>query len=405
MSKPKRTKAAALPVNTLHTVKGESWAITAPATRDHTVAGLLAHCKVDLSEWEVKESSVSMHEMGSIPRTTGSKANGWERKSTTPVITPLYRVWVSLKRKTAVIAVRAEIDDLRQAFKKEARAAASGVTRRRAAASGGKRSGLMLEVAIPDLHMGKLAWAKETGYQNYDITIAQKVHDQAIEKIMDRTSGLKFDKIVYVVGNDLLNADNAQNTTTGGTPQHCDVRFQKTFRTTRMMVSAAIQRLRSRGPVLVPVVPGNHDTLSSWCLGHSLECLVEGYGWKDVYIDNGPTKRKYVEWGKVMLMLTHGDKGKHAGYPLLMATEQREMFGRTAFHEVHLGHLHGLLTREINGVRVRVLSALTATDAWHSEMGYVGNVRAAEGIIWDRQEGNVGNVIYTAPDTDSRILR
>ncbi len=391
-----------MPLNTLHAVKGESWAITAPATRDHTVAGLLAHCKVDLSEWEVKESSVSMHEMGSIPRTTGSKADGWERKSTAPVITPLYRVWVSLKRKTAVIAVRAEIEEMRAAFKKEIRATAP---RQAAPARVGKKSGLMLEVAIPDLHMGKLAWAKETGYQNYDITIAQKVHDQAIEKILDRTAGLKFDKIVYVVGNDLLNADNAQNTTTGGTPQHCDVRFQKTFRTTRMMVSDAIRKLRSRGPVLVPVVPGNHDTLSSWCLGHSLECLVEGYGWKDVYIDNGPTKRKYVEWGKVMLMLTHGDKGKHAGYPLLMATEQREMFGRTAFHEVHLGHLHGLLTREINGVRVRVLSALTATDAWHSEMGYVGNVRAAEGIIWDSQEGNVGNVIYTAPDTDSRILR
>ncbi len=402
MDKRKQKREVAPASGTEHAKKGESWAITAPATRDHTVEGLLAHCKVDLSEWEVKESSVSMHEMGTVPRTTRkSKEEGWVRPSTAPVATPLYRVWVSLKRKTAVIAVRQELEDLKKYFIIKARASAPKAR----PASAAKKSGLMLEVAIPDLHMGKLAWAKETGYQNYDITIAQKVHDQAIEKIMDRTAGLKFDKIVYVVGNDLLNADNAQNTTTGGTPQHCDVRFQKTFRTTRIMVSAAIQKLRSRGSVLVPVVPGNHDTLSSWCLGHSLECLVEGYGWKDVYVDNGPNKRKYVEWGKVMLMLTHGDKGKHAGYPLLMATEQREMFGRTAFHEVHLGHLHGLLTREINGVRVRVLSALTATDAWHSEMGYVGNVRAAEGIIWDREEGNVGNVIYTAPDTDSRILR
>ncbi len=403
MDKRKQKREVAPAAGTEHSKKGESWAITAPSTRDHTVEGLLAHCKVDLSEWEVKESSVSMHEMGSIPRTTRkSKADGWVRPSTEPVVTPLYRVWVSLKRKTAVIAVRQELEDLKKYFIIKAKASAPKASSGRVK---GRSSGLMLEVAIPDLHMGKLAWAKETGYQNYDISIAEKLHDQAIEKIMDRTSGMKFDKVVYVVGNDLLNADNAQNTTTGGTPQHCDVRFQKTFRTTRMMVSAAIQKLRSRAPVLVPVVPGNHDTLSSWCLGHSLECLVEGYGWKDVYVDNGPTKRKYVEWGKVMLMLTHGDKGKHAGYPLLMATEQREMFGRTAFHEVHLGHLHGLLTREINGVRVRVLSALTATDAWHSEMGYVGNVRAAEGIIWDREEGNVGNVIYTAPDTDSRILR
>ena len=38
-----------------------------------------------------------------------------------------------------------------------------------------------------------------------------------------------------------------------------------------------------------------------------------------------------------MLMFTHGDKEKPADMPLIMATEQPEMFARAKHHEVHCG--------------------------------------------------------------------
>lgn len=261
-------------------------------------------------------------------------------------------------------------------------------------------SGVMVEVSKPDLHMGKLAWAKETGYTNYDSQIAAELDKQADEVLLHRTSAHKPQQIVLVVGNDLLNADNLQSTTTGGTPQHCDVRYQKTFRTTRLMVTESINRWRQVAPVRVVMVPGNHDTLSTWHLGDSLECVFEGC--KDVVIENHPTQRKYYRWGRVMLMWTHGHKGAHAGYPLLMATEQREMFGATSWHEIHLGHLHQVNLRELNGVRVRVLPSLCAADAWHAEMGYVGNIRSAEAYVWDK-DGMVGTAVFSAPDYDSRL--
>lgn len=263
------------------------------------------------------------------------------------------------------------------------------------------RSGHMLELSIPDLHMGKLAWAKETGHQNYDSGIAAKLFRDAVDTLVRRTEAFNPEQICLVVGNDLLNTDNVQHTTTHGTPQHSDVRYQKTFRTTRMMVADAIRTLRQISPVRVVMVPGNHDTLSIWHLGDSLECLFEGQ--RDVVIENNPTSRKYFRWGQVMLMWTHGDKGKHDKYPLLMAKEQREMFGACTWHEVHLGHLHQVSLRELNGVRVRILPSLCAADAWHAEMGYVGNIRSAEGYVWDH-DGLVSVATYTAPDYDVRVL-
>ena len=104
--------------------------------------------------------------------------------------------------------------------------------------------------------------------------------------------------------------------------------------------------------------------------------------------------RKYHQYGKCMLMLTHGDKGKREDYPLLMATEQAKMFGETRFREAHTGHVHQTKTQEFHGVRVRILSALCPPDAWHAENGYVGNLRSAESYVWDREEGLVGQFFY-----------
>jgi hypothetical protein len=86
----------------------------------------------------------------------------------------------------------------------------------------------------------------------------------------------------------------------------------------------------------VKMVPGNHDTLSTWCLGHSLECWF--HATPDVMIDNEPRNRKYHQFGQVILMFTHGDKGKRPNYPLVMATEQPQMFGATVHREAHTGH-------------------------------------------------------------------
>lgn len=260
----------------------------------------------------------------------------------------------------------------------------------------------LLEIDIFDLHLGKLAWAKETGYQNYDLKIARRLFEDALEALIARTASHKFNRVVLPVGNDFFHTDNLLSETSHGTRQDMDGRFHKTAHIGREMMVAAVNRLRQIAPVTVVITPGNHDQLSAWHLGDSLEC----YFHRDpaVTILNDPTLRKYVEFGNVMLMFTHGHRGKQPDYPLLMATEQPAMWGRTKYREAHLGHLHQTQVRnspqvkEQHGARVRIISSLCAVDAWHAEMQFVGNLRQAEAFVWNAVEGLIAHATYTAPE-------
>jgi hypothetical protein len=255
-------------------------------------------------------------------------------------------------------------------------------------------SGNLLEVNIPDAHFGKLAWGVETGGRPYDVQIAVEMYKRAARTVVSRaiTSGIKFDRILYVVGNDILNANDSENKTAHGTVVTTDGRYHKTFRKLRETVVELIEEFRQIAPVDVYVVYGNHDTLSAWHLGDSLDCYFHAYG--DVKVQNQPTYRKYFEFGKVMLMLTHGDKAQRDDYPLLMAHEQPQMWARTMHREAQTGHNHKTKLDEFHGIRVRILPALCPADDWHAENGYVGNLRNAEAYLWNQNEGMIAMFTY-----------
>ncbi len=258
---------------------------------------------------------------------------------------------------------------------------------------------MLFEPSIYDLHVGKLAWGNETGWDNYDSRMAEQAHDEALEALIRRSASHPISRVLYVVGNDLLHSDTKAGTTTGGTPLDTDSRYHKVFSIVRKMTVRAIDRLAEIAPVDAVLVPGNHDTLAVWHLGDSLECWYRNA--KHVTIENTPRMRKYYQHGRVMLLLTHGNRGKLDQYPLLMATEQRAMWGATHFREAHTGDKHGTKVLEVKGVKVRTLPSLSAADAWHSEFQFVGNSRSAEAFVWDKGEGLIAQAHYTIPSVDS----
>ena len=355
-------------------VTGNTWNLSLPKTRIHTLDELLEFCEVDLGIWQVERFVVNKWEMGYVD---GDKKAAEH---------PLYQVKATLKKRPEIVAVRKEIERLKDEAKKFARIP-------KTIARKSNDSGNMLEINIPDIHFGKLAWGTETMYENFDSTIAEQMYMRALATLLERVKGYSFDKIIFVVGNDLFNSDNIENQTTKGTIVTTDGRYHKTFWKVRRTITRCIEMLREIAPVEVLLVPGNHDNLSVWHLGDSLECYFANY--EDVTIDNEPTPRKYVEWGSVMLMLCHGDKGKRAEYPQLMASERSEMWGRTKYRECHTGHTHMTKTDEKYGCRVRVLPALCPPDDWHSEQGLVGNLRNAEAYVWNAEEGLIAIAIYT----------
>lgn len=363
------------------TVEGDSAHLsTVTAEPVRTLADLIRVCEIDTSVWEIERWVANKWEMGSTDKDKHAH------------VRPLFQVKAWLKKKVLALAIQDEIAALLADAK--ARIPARPLLRRSKA--GGDH---MLEIAIPDLHIGKLAWGRETGEANYDSGIARRIFLDALDALITRTASYRFDQIVFPVGNDLLNADNLQNTTTRGTPQSTDSRYQKSFAVARQLMTAAIDRLRAIAPVHVLLVPGNHDTLSTWHLGDSLACFF--HKTPGVVIDNEPRSRKYHQFGKVMLMFTHGDKGKRPNYPLVMATEQPQMFGATVHREAHTGHLHQMRVEELHGVKVRISPALCPADAWHAENMYTGNARAAEAFVWHAHEGLVGTAVFTVTKQDA----
>lgn len=353
--------------------------------RVRTLADLVRVCEIDTTEWEIERWVANKWEVGAT-----DKAKNLHVK-------PLFQIKAWLKRKVAVMDARAEIEALKVEAKRHARIAlpASGF--------GVNAREHMLHIDMPDLHVAKLAWADETGHASYDTKLAEQVFDDALSALIERTKAFKFKQVLFPIGNDLLNADNKQNMTTRGTVQDSDSRYPKSFGVVRRMMTRAIDRLREIAPVTALMIPGNHDTLAVWHLGDSLECFF--HNTPDVTIDNAPTSRKYHQFGKVMLMITHGDKGKRSDYPLLMATERPQMFGETVHRECHTGHLHTLRVQEHHGVRVRISPALCPPDAWHAEQGYVGNARSAQAFVWHETEGLVSLATYTVPTVARKSLK
>src|SRR3990167_10886602 len=351
-----------------HEVAGDSWTISLKKTRIHTLEELIKFFEVNTEEWIVERFLVNKWEIGRKDKKqdltwVNGIMDGHVKDSGTMFVEPLYQVKAWLKRKVLQISVREELDSLKESAKKIATSIKPIIKRTHR-----KPSGNLMEASIPDLHIGKLAWGRETGWGDYDVRIAESLFDEALGTLLARTESYSVDKICFVVGNDLLNTNNAEGTTAAGTMVTSDSRFHKTFRIAREMTVRAIEQMRKIAPVSVVVVPGNHDRLATWHLGDSLECYY--HKCKDVVIENDPTPRKYFQWGNVMLMWSHeGQIGKRSDYPLLMATEQPQMFGATKFREVHTGDLHQVRLEEKHGVRVRILPSLSAADDWHSEHG------------------------------------
>lgn len=365
------------------TVKGDDAVLLLRTPeRVQTLKDLIRVCEIDTDEWEIKEHVVNGWQQGSINRKTGD-----------PQVAQLFQIKVWLKRKVVVLAAKAELDALRELAKTVLPALPDLKIPR------WTKSPYLLEISIFDHHFGKLAWGRETGYQNYDLKIAIALYKRAVLNLLLRTAQFQFGRIVFVIGQDMFNADNTSNTTTKGTPQSTDGRYQKTFIEVRTMLVELIAHLRTIAPVEVIVVPGNHDTLASWHLGDSLASFF--HATKDVFINNEPTPRKYVRHGKCLLGFTHGDKGKAANLPGVMLSDRPKDTGETIFREFHTGHIHQTRLQEFHGVRVRTLSALCPADAWHSENQYVGQQRQAEAFVWHENEGIVGTAVFTEVPKDA----
>lgn len=249
-----------------------------------------------------------------------------------------------------------------------------------------------------DVHFGKLAWAPETG-NNYDLEIAERLYRTAFRSLVEDVKHYRIAKAVIAVGNDYLHVDNAARQTTAGTPMDTDGRLHKIVDVaTAAKISAIEYLLNHCDEIEVLYVGGNHDRLTSYFVCRETKAYFRNC--ERVKVDVSPIMRKRIHWGSNLIAFTHGDGLRDPrSLPTVMATEWPNEWAASTTREWHLGHLHTskrFVTKDMDeafGVRMRWLSALSGTDAWHYENGYVGNRRAAEVYVYDNETGYKGHFV------------
>jgi hypothetical protein len=357
------------------TVSGDE-IIESRGARVKTLEDLLTAAEVDLEAWRVRDYSV----------------NAWESHFQGEPLT-LHQVKARLERNQEATYLRG----LQAAVIEEMKEHAPGPLPRLKPGL----SELALEIAIPDLHLGKLAHAEETG-ANYDGKIAVAAFRHVLYQLLDRGRGMQIGRIIFPVGNDLLHVDGDDNATTGGTPQDTDSRWHRTTRRAVNLMVEGIDAMAQIAPVDVVVVLGNHARTRESMLGEIIRAWYRNE--PRVRLHDSPAPRKYLQHGKTLLGFTHGDGPKAKDLPLIMATEAPDAWSATSYRTWAIGHEHGRRmdkfgsVSEDKGVEVRMSPSLSASDSWHTYKGYIGNLRAAEAFVHDAEAGEIARFRAVLPE-------
>lgn len=254
----------------------------------------------------------------------------------------------------------------------------------------------LLLISLFDVHFGKLAHSEETG-EDYDIKIAEERFKDAVDDLVSRINMQTVERILFPIGNDMFNVDNANKTTTAGTPQDTDTRYFKMLKTVNRILIETINKLLTFAPVDVLVIPGNHDEYTCFTQGMVLEAYYNSTSLVTIY--NSPKLRKYYQYGNTGLQFTHGDKENHQSLGLIFATEEPHLWAATKYRFCMLGHLHKnkklnfTSVDEHQGFQVQILPSLSGSDKWHFGKGYMSK-KQAKAFLYNKETGLVAEFTH-----------
>jgi hypothetical protein len=244
-------------------------------------------------------------------------------------------------------------------------------------------------LSIQDLHFGK----------EDNSLIVEEFENAIITLVSKSYMTHKMDKIVYVVGGDLLNMDTFSGATTSGTPLDNDQKAHDAYATAFDALYWSINYIKQFCTTLeVVYIPGNHDRLSSYHMAHALsKCFPT----KDIVFNVDYSERKVVVYGHNFFAFEHGDVTKK-NTPIVYATEFAKQWGNTLYRTCYTGHFHTKKTTEYitenehTGFSIKHLPSLCSTDYWHYHNKFVGSKRQAVMEVHDKENGKVSEFTYTA---------
>lgn len=274
----------------------------------------------------------------------------------------------------------------------------------------------LLVVDPADVHIGKLSRILETGH-DYDIDEAVRRVDEGVTELVARIKPFGVSKILLVIGNDILHIDHPHRHTTAGTPQDTSGQWWEMFREAKRCYVALIERLTQIADVHVVYCPSNHDYVSGFMLADSIQSwfrLNPNVHFGDDNRSISIAHRKYIQFGKNLIGLTHGDGAKEKDLPQIMQYEARAAWGSCLYGYWYVHHIHHK-TRKVagldaqnkekdhigvtvmqssgpvdpgNNIYVEAVRSPSPPDGWHDRNGYL-NQQAIEVFLHHPDKGQI----------------
>lgn len=241
-----------------------------------------------------------------------------------------------------------------------------------------------------DIHIGKLSSIIESG-DEYN-------HDIAVKRVKEGVIGLiskcnfNIDKILFIIGNDILHVDNAKNSTTAGTNQDTSAMWFDNFKTAQRLLVDCIEILMKIAPVHVQYDPSNHDYTNGFFLAQTIEAWFRNC--ESVTFNVSISHRKYFVYGYNIIGTTHGDGAKETDLPLLMAHEASSSWGECKHRYFYIHHIHHKKSKDYMSVNVEALRSPSGTDSWHHRNGYQHSPKAVEGFVHHPVHGQVARLTH-----------
>jgi hypothetical protein len=328
------------------------------------------YCGVSLDEWKITKKVVNFWDMG--------KHRNWQVK-----------VWLEKRMATNIEEAMDRLVERIPKFEYSA-------YRPLAVQEHGK-SGNMAIIANFDVHLGKLAWDVETGQGDYDMKISVEHFNHVTDTNLDRVRIFKPDKIIFILGQDMMHYENLE----GVTPQgrnilDTDGRLAKLQDVAIDVTVNNIMKCRAVAPVEVILVQGNHDSTSSLWLSKVLRAWFRED--KFVEVDCQPKLRKARLWGNTFIGLAHQINPTKMPYNAMeFSTQFKELWAQADYRECLFGHKHKKNTWAVGQIAThgkmlfRQLTALSPIDFWHYENMFIDAVPGGEALVYSKDHGCIAN--------------
>ena len=249
-------------------------------------------------------------------------------------------------------------------------------------------------ISINDLHSGSLAWGAETGYGDWDLTIAMDRLQAWLSKLLNHVKEEKVQEIILYYNGDTLHSNGeVPMTATPGTDHVLDVdsRQFKTVDKTGENIIYMTDIASQIADVRLVIKRGNHD-------GDAYLALLQGAKWRyhrqpNVHVDMDPEAYWAHIFGKVALFGHHGDKIKPTTMIMRFLEKYRKEIANVEHITVWTGDKHHRKVEQFPGVMWEQASCWCDPDQYGSNYG---NQAMAQAVIYDSLEGETSRFTVKA---------